>query len=244
MRNKKSRYKVYFLTVGAQKSGTTTYHKILKSQKEIFMATPKEIHFFTLNHSKGENWYHNYFKNQRQDQIGGEITPFYLFHKEAAKRIYEYNSEMKIIILLRNPIERTISHYFHAKKRGFEHLELQEALEIENKRLAENEPYSYQKHSYLSRSLYIEQISRYEKLFRPENILIMKSEDFFEKPAKSIELTRDFLGLTRETTYETKKIENVGVYETQISKSTKDWLAVRLNETIEIVAKKYKINWL
>lgn len=235
--------KAYFLCVGAQKSGTTTYHKILESQEEIFLANPKELHYFTLNYNKGEEWYNAHFNDKRQTEIGGEITPFYLFHKEAAKRIYDYNKEMKIIILLRNPIERAISHYFHAKKRGFEKLDLQQALEIEDERLAMGDSYSYQKHTYLSRSLYIEQIKRYESLFKPENILIMKSEDLFEKPVKSIEMTREFLGLERKTVSGAAKLENVGIYDNQVSQETKEWLQVRLKKTIETVDKKYRIKW-
>lgn len=85
-----------------------------------------------------------------------------------------------MIALLRDPVERTLSQVFHAKRHGFENLDLEECLEAEATRLASGSIYSLQKHSYIARSRYLEQLDRYEKIFSKESLLVLKSEDFFE----------------------------------------------------------------
>ena len=112
----------------------------------------------------------------------GEITPFYLFHPDVPGRIHALLPKVRMVVLLRDPVERTISQLFHARKRGFEHLAPAAALAEEPERLQSGDPVSLQKHSYLSRSRYLEQLDRYGALFPPEQLLILRSEDLFSKP--------------------------------------------------------------
>ena len=169
-----------FLGLGTQKGGTTTLHWLLAQHQQVHLPECKEVQFFTQHHHQGEGWYRSHFEKASPLQRCGEITPFYLFHPEAPGRIQALLPQAKLIVLLRDPVERAISHYFHARKRGFEPLELEKAFAAEPSRLASGDPFSFQKHSYISRSRYLEQLDRYEALFPRHQLLILRSEDLFQ----------------------------------------------------------------
>lgn len=180
-----------FLVVGAQKAGTTTLQALLGLHPDVFLPNPKEVHYFTLHYSEGLNWYKKHFKTATNEQFIGEITPYYLFHPFAAARINADLKFVRIVILLRDPISRTISHYQHARRLGFEQLTLNEALAQESKRLQGAEKIlslpngrhlCHQECSYLSRSLYRNQVNRYWDLFGRDRVLLLPSEELFMNP--------------------------------------------------------------
>ena len=171
-----------FLVIGAQKAGTTSLQKIFESDNRFFLPDCKEVQYFSLNHEKGVKWYSSHFTNALKNQIIGEITPYYLFHPKAAKRIKELLPNIQLIALLRDPVERTISQYFHARRHGFENLSIADALRNEKERLKNGSTYSHQKHSYISRSKYINQLDSYHSIFNKSKILVLRSEDLFFNP--------------------------------------------------------------
>ena len=105
----------------------------------MYLAHPKELHFFSLHHHRGLEWYGHHFEAATADQCCGEVTPYYLFHPLAAQRIAADLPKVKLIVLLRDPVERALSQYFHSKRLGLEPLDLEEALAAEPKRLADAE---------------------------------------------------------------------------------------------------------
>ena len=125
-----------FLCVGAQKAGTTTLHALLGLHPNIYLPSGKELHYFSLHYSAGLDWYQKFFSNASDGQCIGEITPYYLFHPYVAERIAHELGRIRIIILLRDPVARSLSHYAHACRHGFEDLSLEEALNIESNRLS------------------------------------------------------------------------------------------------------------
>ena len=192
-----------FLGIGTQKGGTTYLHGLLQKHPQVYLAHPKELHFFSLHQRRGLKWYSHYFDAATADQRCGEITPYYLFHPLAAERIAALLPNVKLIVLLRDPVERALSQYFHSKRLGLEPLDLEQALAAESKRLADAEAalkrgeahQSHQHHSYLSRSRYEQQISLFERLFPSEQLLVLRSEDLFEKPQEIWEKLLLFLEL-------------------------------------------------
>ena len=184
-----------FLGLGTQKGGTTTLHRLLEQHPDVYLPACKEVHFFDLNYDAGEGWYRNHFANAKTHQTCGEITPFYLFHPDVPGRIYQDIPNARLIVLLRDPVERAISQVFHAQRLGFEPLPIDEALAAEQSRLATGDPYSFQKHSYLSRSRYLEQLDRYEALFPRGQLLILRSEDLFSTPERIWQELLSFLEL-------------------------------------------------
>ncbi len=177
--------KINFLCVGAQKSGTTSLHDILKQHPDVFLPTVKETHFFDENYEKGLDWYYEtYFSNYQGEKICGECTPEYMFFKEVPERLLKaFGPDVKLIFLLRNPVTRAVSHYQMSKKRTFETLPFEEAIEIEASRI-QKDNYHRSHFSYLSRGFYSEQIKRYLDYFPRENMLILRFEEDFVKNRK------------------------------------------------------------
>ena len=192
-----------FLGVGTQKGGTTYLYELLKRHPQVFLAEPKEQHFFSLHWQRGVDWYRKQFASAAESQICGEITPYYLFHPEAPARIQSLLPNVKLIVLLRDPVERALSQYFHSRRLGLDHLDLEEAFAAEASRLRNSTetlkqglPHlSHQQHSYLSRSRYEEQLMRFDYYFASDQILLLKSEDLFLKTELIWGKIMDFLGL-------------------------------------------------
>lgn len=178
-----------FLGVGAQKSGTTTLFKLLSGHPEIGMPRKKEVHYFTLNYQRGLDWYASQFGDVPSDcGLLGEVTPYYLFHPFALARISRDLPGVKLLVFLRDPVERCLSQYFHSCRLGLESLGIRDALAAEPERLLSSQDVlarpdgvhrAHQEHSYLSRSCYEIQLERLGGLFAPDQVLIRRSEDFF-----------------------------------------------------------------
>ena len=193
-----------FLGLGVQKGGTTSLQLLLEQHPGAYLPPAKELHYFSLHYAAGEAWYRNKFAAARPDQRCGEITPYYLFHPEAPARIQRLLPRAKLIVLLRDPVERTLSQYFHSRRLGLEPLELEPALAAEAQRLvgaevalaaADGCHRSHQEHSYLARSRYREQLQRLERLFPTDQLLVLRSEDLFERPAAIWQQVLAFLEL-------------------------------------------------
>ena len=192
-----------FLGIGTQKGGTTFLYGLLQQHPEVYLAHPKELHYFSLHHQRGLDWYGRHFEAAAPEQRCGEVTPYYLFHPCAPGRIAAELPGVKLIVLLRDPVERALSQYFHSKRLGLEPLALEEAFDAESERLADADVAlregqvhrSHQQHSYLSRSRYEQQLARFQQFFAPEQLLILRSEDLFEQPQRVLDVVLDFLGV-------------------------------------------------
>lgn len=234
----------HFLVLGTQKGGTTSLQRIMENHLGLFMPECKEVQYFTLNNDKPVSWYADHYKNAGWKQKRGDITPFYLFHPKAAERIYKVIPKAKLIVLLRDPVDRTISQYFHAKRLGFETLTLSEALDAEEKRLTEGGSFSFQKHSYVARSRYLEQLDRYESLFAKDKILVIKSEDLFYKSNQTWELIQRFLEIERIPLPMKLPKENSGKGEAgEINTQIRNRLEKEFKKTKAGVKERYGLTW-
>lgn len=204
-----------FIIIGAQRSGSTSLYKYLIQLPGILPGSMKEVHFFDAHYHKGVNWYRSFFplaatmKNMANSTKGnvvtGEATPYYLFYPHAPERISETLPNVRLIAILRNPVERAFSHYHHEVHLGVEQLPFNEAIERERKeipaetrKILENDRYrsfSHQNYSYLSRGRYIEQIELWRQYFPMENLLVLKSEDLFANPGRVLKQACDFMGV-------------------------------------------------
>jgi Sulfotransferase domain len=205
-----------YLIIGAQRAGTTSLFKYLVQHPAVgrpFLG--KGAHFFDTNYSADLDAYRAYFPttaykwyvkaSRRTDFVTGEGSPYYLAHPHAPYRIAETLPDVKLIALLRDPVERAYSHYQHEVARRFEDLSFDEALEQEPKRLAgevermRSDPsynsFALQHHSYLSRGRYAEQLEVWYGLFPKEQILVLRSEDLFSDPERIYRDALRFLGV-------------------------------------------------
>jgi Sulfotransferase domain len=196
-----------FLIVGAQKAGTTSLHSYLCEHATIEAPSTKEIHYFDRSYTRGLGWYRAHFGRRRQGLMTGEATPYYLFHPAVPHRVAKELPGCRLIVLLRNPIDRAFSQHHHESVLGFEELPFEVAIEREPMRLAGEQErllgdpryrsFSHQHHSYLARGRYAEQLERWFECVGRDRILIMAAEDLFDDPQGAVGRVQDFLGLPR-----------------------------------------------
>ena len=191
--------KVKFLIVGAQKSGTSALDKYLRSHDQIEMAKTKEVHFFdneeffvsTVDYSN----YNASFENKSNSLIKGESTPIYMYWYAAPKRIWEYNPEMKLIAVLRNPIERAFSHWNMQRDRNIDDLSFSVAIRSEVERCRGTLPLQTRIYSYIDRGFYTEQIRRLWHFFPRDQTLLLKYEDLKFDHSNTLSKISEFLGV-------------------------------------------------
>lgn len=228
-----------FLIIGAKKCGTTSLFKYLIEHPYIGAPIEKEISFFDSNFRKGISWYKSYFptllpKLYKQSFLTGEATANYIDNPYAPKRIAETIPKVKLIALLRNPVDRAYSHYNHTSRIGREHLSFEEAIEQEEERVSQiragilkdkdgnfyHQDYNY---TYLSSGIYVEQLKVWLNLFSKKQILVTTSEDFFAEPSATFQQILNFLELPN---YEPKhyKQYNSNSYQKMIEPTTRKHL--------------------
>ena len=165
--------------VGAQKSGTTSLHRLLASHTDIFFpSSPQEIHFFDIeeNYAKGLDWFSALFSDRKNQSVVAQTSPLYMYMPNVPKRIHTVVPSAKIIFILRNPIDRAYSHYWHEIRFGYENLSFVDALEAEPQRIAKNDEYR-RHYSYVDRGRYSQQILRFQELFQPTNLLVILQDE-------------------------------------------------------------------
>jgi tetratricopeptide (TPR) repeat protein len=193
-----------FLVIGGTKCGTTSLYKSLVVHPMILPATHKELSFFHSHFSQGFDWYLAHFPPIYHDAentfLTGEATADYFYYTDLVeKRVFDFNPGIKLILLLRNPIERTISHYYHAIRLDYSMLPLEDFINLEiekTERMSEDYTKLYNGElGVLQMGLYVYFIEKWIKIFSEEQILILKSEDLFAYPKKNLSKVFKFLGI-------------------------------------------------
>ena len=192
--------KLDFIIAGTQKSGTTALNYYLKRHPHVALPAKKEVHFFDLDEifSGGGVSYeslHRMFRPMPPGTIAGENTPIYLYWRPALERIREYNAAIKLIAILRNPIERAFSQWNMQRQRGSEPLEFLEAVRAEPSRIAQAAPQQLRKFSYVDRGRYGEQLERAFQLFPRRQLLLLKYEEFRARQKETVEKVFRFLNV-------------------------------------------------
>ncbi len=200
-----------FLIIGAAKAGTTSLFNYLIQHPSVASPTRKEISYFSTHYRKGINWYKSHFPlisemKSEGKTLCGEASPYYLSHPLAPGRTHELLPDVKLIVLLRNPIDRAISNYKHIVRLGFEKETFEKAIELEPVRLEGEEQkivsdgnyfsLVHQYHSYLNRGIYWKELERWFKYYPRNKILIINSESFYHDPAPWFDNTLNFLNIS------------------------------------------------
>jgi Sulfotransferase domain len=214
-----------FLVIGVMKGGTTSFFNYLARHPQINPPFRKEIKFFDIHYPEGLGWYRAHFPTRfkmKPGTVTGEATPYYIFHPTAPNRIGKVLPNVKLIALLRNPVDRAYSHYNHMVRVGREPLSFEEAIEHEPERLAGEEEkiitdplystFNHLHYSYLARGRYIEQLQKWFAIFPREQMLVLASEELYTSPATAYRLAIEFLGLSDWAPNDFKAYKQ-GVYE-------------------------------
>jgi Sulfotransferase domain len=229
-----------FVIIGERKCGTTFLYHLLGQHPLVEPAASKELHFFDALFEEGIEWYRQCFPAPRWEDghktITGEASP-YMANRSAPERMAGVVPEARLIALLRNPVERTYSDYQMVSRKDREHKTFEEAIglrapaEIGEERPlgkegenSEGEDANLDDDSeYLSRSRYAEHLQRWSEFFPREQILVLKSEDFFDNPRQTLKVVLEFLDLP-EWEPEPSKLEikrNAGRYEDDLDPATR-----------------------
>lgn len=184
-----------FFCVGAQKAGTSTLHDIIQQNPSINLPKRKETHFFRDDdkYAQGLDYYFKLFEKKKKCDNYGEIDPEYLYFEKCAQRILDTFQQVKIVLLLRDPIDRAYSHYLMTKSRGHETLSFEEAISSEGERLKTH--FDHINYSYIARGKYNTQIERYEQLFGKQQVAVFLFDDFVATPEKVVTEIAKFVGL-------------------------------------------------
>lgn len=193
--------KIDFLVIGAQKSGTSALHYQLKQHPAVGVGQSKELHFFDNEKIFRGGRSAKYTRLQASFDFGsgasvyGESTPIYLYWPAAPARIWEYNKDIKLVAVLRNPVERAFSHWRMEKSRGFDAISFSEAIRTERVRCRVALPNHHRVFSYVDRGFYAEQVRRYQRYFPDEQLCFLPYEDFRESPEQTMHSIFTFLGV-------------------------------------------------
>lgn len=204
-----------FIMVGASRCGTTSLFRALVEHPQVIRPTVnKGVRYFDLNYDKDRSWYRGHFPlrsvaERRTAHVGRptvfEASGYYLFHPFAAARIAKDLPDVKIVAMLRDPVERAFSAWKHESARGFEWESFERALELEEERLAGEvdrmsrdvtyESFCHRHHSHRGRGEYVDQLEEFMAHIPRERIHVIQSEAFFEHPAQEFTRLAAFLGL-------------------------------------------------
>ena len=191
--------------LGAQKSGTSSLHQYLTQHRGVIAPLRKEVHYFDLNFGRGEAWYRAHFGRVGEPGLNIDSSPYYLFHPAVPRRLAGLLPEARLLVLLRDPVRRASSHYWHERHRGREPLGFEEALRAEPGRIdaahaqlaagAIERSRAHQEYSYLARGRYAEQLERWFEHFPRDRVHVVRFESLAKEPLATVNEVCAFLGL-------------------------------------------------
>jgi hypothetical protein len=210
------------LIIGTMKGGTSTLNAWLRHHPQVMFSAIKEVHYFDEHFQCGERWYRTYFPLWEQ-WFGGrcalEATPAYLYRASVViPRMHALLPQARLIALLRNPVSRAISHYGHQVQRGVERRSAAEAL------MATDPSGGGKPNHYKRRGLYAEQLEQVLQLYPREQLLVLRSEDFFADPAAAYASVQTFLNLDPQPLPPLSAPENVGRAKADIPSEVREHL--------------------
>jgi sulfotransferase family protein len=226
-----------FAIIGTMKGGTTYLYHLLSLHPLVEPAATKELHFFDALFDEGVEWYRRCFPKPKlkdgRNTITGEATPYMAAH-HAPERMAEVIPQARLIALLRDPVDRAYSDYQMLARKERETHSFEEAITAKKPRRAgkggrtsgpgEDVPRLDDRCKYLSRGVYVDQLVRWSRFFPKEQMLVLKSEDFFEDPQRTLKAAFEFLGLPNwefEASEIVPKRRNKGSYEDQMNPATR-----------------------
>ncbi len=227
-----------FIIIGAQRAGTTSLYAYVTRHPQVLNSSKKEVHYFDINYQKSDLWYRTHFPlvNSLKNgaYITGEASPSYLFHPQCPERIRDRIPKVKFIVLLRNPVDRAISHYFHEVRNKRESLSIKEALKKEEERMSREcqkmlkdpnyDGFAYRHFSYKNRGIYVDQLRRYLQIFPSNQMLILRAEDLFSDPQKVMRDVYAYLNINTAFSPSDLKPRHAGSYTREVPNDVYDCL--------------------
>lgn len=169
-----------FFILGAAKCGTTSLANHLRAHPDVFIPEIKEVSYFNIeaNWAEGREWYEQWFRDVAGERAVGDATPAYLYVPEVVHRLADtVGTDVRLVVQLRDPVNRTYSHYWHRRREGVEHRPLDDVLDEE---LGGAEGWGY-----VGRGRYLEQIQRYVDVFGSDSVHTVLFDDLVTRPQEA-----------------------------------------------------------
>ncbi|HET7203028.1 MAG TPA: sulfotransferase [Steroidobacteraceae bacterium] len=193
------------MIIGAMKSGTSSLHNYLTQHPGVIPPLRKEVHYFDVQYGKGERWYRAHFGKVGQPGLNLDSSPYYLFHPLVPQRAHALVPQARLVVLLRDPVRRAYSHYWHERDKKREKLPFEDAIAAEPERVGDDEQRlargeieqsrAHQHCTYLGRGRYAEQLARWLQFYPRERLLVLQFEDLGRAPMVTLNRTLEYLGL-------------------------------------------------
>ena len=230
---------VNFVVAGVQKAGTTALHDFLAQHPHVALLRDQALHFFDKEEHFGSSRAGPFtepdydallenFDSGWRWRVAGEVTADYLYYPRALERIARYNPDMKVIVSLRNPVERAFSQWNMRREKGQEPLEFIDALKRDEEIGIWKGPRG---NAYLARSLYVPQLEKVFQLFPRERVFIIKYENFRTDPFPLLDRMFDFLGVPRKSGLKNEQ-RNVGSYSRKLTFEEREYAGGIFDEDI------------
>lgn len=209
-----------FLIIGTKRGGTTSLWNYLLQHPDVLPMFPADLnlkspHYFYWHYRRGPAWYRAHFattatKSRHQRSTGvrpvsGEASPYYLYNEYVPRRVAELMPDVKLVVMLRDPVRRAYSHYWERVDQGVERLSFEDALRAEAGRIAGErermnaDPLYYSRahdwYTYRDRGVYAPQLRRWFNHFPREQFVILASEDFYADPGAVVDVVTTHLGV-------------------------------------------------
>ncbi|MEI6816656.1 MAG: sulfotransferase [Bacteroidota bacterium] len=202
--------KVNLLIIGTQKAGTTSLFYYLNQHPDVYFSEVKEVNYFAKDvyFNKGVRYYHSFFPKWKGQRVIASSYVHMLPNPKCAKRVQEYNGDMRFIVMLRDPIKRAISAYNYAIRNNWEDggVSFMEAFRAEPERLKVANP-NYDI-TYFYNGLYYQHLAHWFEYFPQRNFLIIRDSDLRRDSKGVLDSIFDFLGVDRNVVIDTSKNYN------------------------------------
>lgn len=190
-----------FMVIGAEKSGTTSLYHYLNQHPQFLPSIEKELDFFDIEFNRGIDWYLAHFPPipAQHNFVTGEVSANYIYSQKSPQRIWDVFPQLKLIVILRNPVERAISRYHMLLKQGSPKQPFEQAINREINNISASIKTGeipwivLNGNRNIGNSLYVYHLQRWLEVFPREQLLILKSEEFYQNPAATLKQIFDYL---------------------------------------------------
>lgn len=240
-----------FIVAGAQKCGTTALDYYLRQHPQVFLPRVKELHYFD---NESVDWsapdyrqYHEHFTEAPQHALLGEATPIYSYWYPSIERIKRYNSDIKLIILLRHPIERAYSHWRMEKLRYTESSSFSESIRQGRDRVNQHAEVAgcHRVYSYVERGFYSEHLERIYRHFPKTQVLLIQQHKLKTQIVDTLDVICDFLSIDRFSSYPKEKevFSKRNLLKTSINEDDIVFLQALYSSELQTLKQRYGIQF-
>ncbi len=232
--------KIDFIVAGTQKGGTSALDHYLRQHPDIGMGKRKEVHFFDDENifGKAKVDYQDYahqFDFSAGKAIYGEATPIYMYWEPYMRRIWDYNKDVKLIAILRDPANRAFSQWNMQRNDYPKTKDFLECVDEESLRMKRALPHQPRGHCFVDRGFYSAQIRRMQRFFYPNQLLFLKYEDFLENEVDTLITVCEFLSVDPKSVDFKHKMVHVKPYSRQMTTDERNELVkIYLNDIQEV----------